>query len=105
MPSQNGFWTEMCRLIQVLWTVAIFRPGFRGDFFRLIRFTWRTNPGAMNPAICLSVLYLHLGPFAQKVAATLEDRIAIETGATPDDLEAMSNALKNPRGQRLVVEE
>jgi hypothetical protein len=51
---------------------------------------WRTvvdcvrhNPRALRAALRIASLYLHFGPFARRVVAELDDRIAREAADEP----------------------
>ena len=78
VASKSGFWVEMRNLSRVLWNVTFKTPWMRGEFWKLIGYTLRRNPAAMNPAISLAVLYAHLAPFSRRVHAEVSQRIVDE---------------------------
>lgn len=67
---------EVYELVSILWSVTRHYPDLRGRFWRLVLWTVRTNPGALKHALYQAALYVHLGPFSEKVVGAIDRRIA-----------------------------
>src|SRR5207302_7646603 len=89
---------DIALLWALLWRIAVRQPAALWPFLRTFYETARSNPGALDSVGVLAAFYLHLGPFAQFVIATVDRQIAaIDTGewqppviAAPDYVEPLA---------------
>lgn len=71
---------ETRQFLSLMWNVTWKRPDMRAQFWGLLGYTLRRNPGALTPAISLASMYAHLGPFSAYVVETIGARIENEAG-------------------------
>lgn len=69
-------------LTKILWRVTFRHPDYRREMWSLIGYCLRHNPAALNPALILFALYLHLGPFSTYVTGQIDKRIEEERAGT-----------------------
>ena len=73
--------SDLKKLGKLVWSITRHHPEHRGHLWRMIAYTLRTNPRALNPMLQMVALYVHLGPFSRTVLAHIDAQIAqIETG-------------------------
>ena len=72
---------DIALLWALVWRIAVRQPAALWPFCRTFYETARRNPRALDSVGVLAAFYLHLGPFAQFVIATVDRQIAaIDTG-------------------------
>lgn len=73
--------SDLKKLGRLVWGITRHWPEHRGPLWRMILYTLRTNPRALNPMLHMVALYVHLGPFSRFVSATIGKQIEeIEAG-------------------------
>lgn len=73
---------DLKQLAQVAWHLTVTRPEHRKPFWSLIYYCLRRKPRAVNAAMILYALYVHLGPFSRYVVGEIDKQIeAVESGA------------------------
>jgi hypothetical protein len=73
---------ELRALARILWTMTVKRPDLRPHFWASIIDCLRHQPRNFESVLAISVMYLHLGAFAQVLVADLDQQIA-ELDAAP----------------------
>jgi hypothetical protein len=63
-------------MVKLMWTFTVRIPHVRKPFWRALADTARHNPRAVEFVMMIMAMYLHLGPFALSVMATLDEMIA-----------------------------
>ncbi len=79
---------ELKILMRLIWRLATREPTLRAPVLRSILACLRANPSAVQFIFTMTVLYLHLGPFAAHVIAELEGQIAAIDAGECDRAEA-----------------
>ncbi|WP_321499805.1 B12-binding domain-containing radical SAM protein [Breoghania sp.] len=88
MSGPNGELTrprlkkDLSDFARILWHLTVRMPEHRKPYLKLLWYCLRTNPRALNAAIVLYALFVHLGPFSRYVVSEIERQIEeVESGA------------------------
>jgi hypothetical protein len=72
---------DVVGLLRLISFMTLMRPRLLGYFVRSFYACAREKPGSLQAVTMLTALYLHFGPFARKVSASMADQIAkIDSG-------------------------
>jgi hypothetical protein len=71
-PSTQDYF----RLAQTLWRISLKQPRIIPQVFLNLRDCLKTNPGALQSVMAMTVMYLHLGPFAYWLLGMVREQIA-----------------------------
>jgi hypothetical protein len=86
-PSRAAVAKDLIVLARVAWRLTIHRPALALRFWRLLLSCARSNLPALEYVMMIMVIYLHVGPFATRVIADLEQQIAaIDRGERPETM-------------------
>ena len=88
---------DLYEVLRLTWRCVMVEREMRGEVWRTVVDCLRHNPRALRSALRITSLYLHFGPFARRVVAELDDRIARERADEPR-APAVSLGVSSPRG-------
>ena len=74
---------DLYELVRLTWRCVVVEREMRGEVWRTVVDCLRHNPRALRAALRITSLYLHFGPFARRVVAELDDRIARQAADKP----------------------
>lgn len=81
---------DVKQFLQIAWHLTIRKPEHRRPFWSLIYYCVKHNPRAINAAMIMYALFVHLGPFSRYVVEEIDKQIEdVKSGAwTPPVMEA-----------------
>jgi hypothetical protein len=71
---------DLYEVVRLGWRCLVVDREMRGEVWRTVVDCVRHNPSALRSVLRVTSLYLHLGPFARRVVAELDQRIVNEVG-------------------------
>jgi len=80
---------DLYEVLRLGWRCLVVERELRREVWRTVVDCLRHNPRALRAALRITSLYLHFGPFARRVVAELDDRIAREAA---DDVAYISRS-------------
>ena len=76
-----GLYRESGRFLRLMLGITLRRPDMRREMWALLIHVLRHNPAGITPAMRLTALYVHLGPFSRYVIDQIDEQItAIDAG-------------------------
>ena len=79
--TRGRFRKDIGEFLRVTWTLTVRRPEHRRTYLALVAYCVKRNPRALNAALILYLLYVHLGPFSRYVVGEIDKQIEeVETG-------------------------
>ena len=72
----DSLYRESGRFLRLIWRITLSRPDMRGEMWTMLFHILRTNPLGITPAMRLTALYVHLGPFSRFVIGRIDAQIA-----------------------------
>jgi radical SAM superfamily enzyme YgiQ (UPF0313 family) len=86
-PNHAAVAKDLAILARVAWRMTIHKPALAHRFWRLLLSCACSNPRALEYVVGMTVIFLHVGPFAAHVIADLETQIAaIDRGERPETM-------------------
>ncbi len=79
--SRARFKRDIIEFFQISWAMIVRQPEHRRPYLSLLSYCIRHNPHALNAALIMYALFVHLGPFSRYVVGEIDAQIAaVESG-------------------------